>query len=139
MLDKILQLQQEQLDKLALAKRREDQRLQQQQQRLQALSEFDRSLRQSCSQTALYHHNRVALSQRMAELRAGQEQETALTQSDVQRRQQLLLKQFGKVKGLEQLQQRQQRAEQVRAARKERQQLDEWLNARHHSRNLSGR
>lgn len=139
MLGKVLKNQQEQLEKLAADKLKVDEKLRQQQQRLAALTSLSQSLSQSTSQSAFYHHNRVALSGQISRLLAGQQQDTELAELDVQRRQKVLMQQFGRVKGLEKLQHKQLLLAQRQEQRKEQKQLDEWLSARHHSRKMTGR
>ncbi|MED5526529.1 flagellar FliJ family protein [Gallaecimonas pentaromativorans] len=139
MFERFLARQQALLDELGQQKNHSRQQLEQHRQRFEILCEFDQSLGQVQSHSALFHQNRLALRGQLGELLASQRQEMELAQLDLNYQQQMLLRQFGKVKGLEGVQQKKDKEVLRQNERREQQQLDEWISARGRSQRGPGR
>lgn len=128
MLNRFLQMQEDQLASLAVERQAHEQRKQLEQQRLEQLQFFQNSLNQHCGTHALSFQNRTAMQGLLGLLVDSQEQELLLSDLELQAKQREVLNQFGKVKGLQQLQKRQERRKTLRDKKQEQTQLDDWLN-----------
>ncbi|WKE66524.1 hypothetical protein PVT67_04550 [Gallaecimonas kandeliae] len=130
MLQLFLERQQQLLDDLGAGKAQKDRASQLHRQRLEALEAVDQHLAQVASHSALFHQNRLALRQQLGTLLASQQQEAELAQLEQAHQQQLLLRQFGKVKGLEQVQKKRATEARLDGNRKEQREMEQWLSSR---------
>ncbi|EKE73969.1 flagellar FliJ family protein [Gallaecimonas xiamenensis] len=138
MFDLFLERQQNLLENLGSQKVQKHQQLEQHRQRVELLSDVDQHLGQVASHSALYHQNRLALRRQLGDMLASQQQEMELAQLDLNYQQQLLLKQFGKVKGLEVVQKKRADLARMEGTKQEQQQMDEWVSSRRRTPRGSG-
>ncbi|WP_115719451.1 flagellar protein [Gallaecimonas mangrovi] len=134
MLKRYLERQQKVLESIGNEKIKSEQERQRQLERLKSLNTFDAHLSEVNSGNALIHQNRLALRHQLENLLVTQQQETDLAQLDWLHQQQQLLRQFGKVKGLELNQKKRAELARAKGLKQEQRELDEWLNARVHTR-----
>jgi hypothetical protein len=134
MLHKFLQMQQDQLDALALEKQAQEQRRELERERYSGLKFFHDSLRQQSSTTALGFQNRTAMQTQLGILLDSQEQELVLSELELQATHKKMLAQFGKVKGLQGLQNKRLQVKRHKEKKQEQYQLDDWLGGRRNNR-----
>lgn len=128
MFNRFLDQQQKTLERLGNDKQQQQQRHQQEQQRYDSLKFYVDSMASGASGNALVHQNRLAMRHQLNQLLDQQADELLLAGKELEARQQALLAQFGKVKGLELLVRRRQQQDQQRQRRQEQGQVDDWLN-----------
>lgn len=126
MLKSFLKLQQRELDALGEERTHLRQQLQKEELRREQLRHLASSLQRPEGETlSLHWQNRSGMSQQIRKLEAHQQQQVALAQSDLARNESFLLRQFGKVKGLEQVVAQRVHEQQEAARKNEQKQSDE--------------
>ena len=126
MLKSYLKLQQRELDALGEERAHLRQLLQKEEHRRDQLHHLATSLpRPEQESLSLHWQNRSNMHQQLRKLEAHQQQQVALAQSDLARNEAFLLRQFGKVKGLEQVVSQRLHEQQEQARKSEQNQLDE--------------
>jgi len=134
MIDRFLDQQKRTLEEIATEKQKQWRQHELEQHRYLNLKAFHDELAHGPEKNALYHQNRLAMRQQLGVLLESQEQELALAKLELDQKQQLLLKQFRKVKGLEIYQKKAAKQLAVKDKRKEQQQADDWLLQRRNDR-----
>lgn len=126
-LNRYLKLQQDQLQALGREQQVQQQRRQLEQTRFDQLQQFHAAVCAYRSTDAVSLRNRVAMCQQVELYLGAQEQELMLSELELKAKQQQLLAQFGKVKGLQQIQKKHAGIQAKREQRGEQHRLDDWL------------
>src|SRR5690606_19799641 len=134
MIDRFLDQQKRKLEEIGSEKQKHWQQFELERNRYLQLRSIHDQLGHGPEKNALYHQNRLAMRQQLGVLLESQEQELALAKLELDQKQQLLLKQFRKVKGLEIYQKKAAKQLAVKDKRKEQQQADDWLLQRRNDR-----
>lgn len=136
MFNRFLQLQQQELENLGGQKQTMEQRHHVEQERYQALKFFHQNLGQHAPDhhgtTALSFQNRYAMRDQLGVLLDSQEQELTVAKLELDSGQQALLRQYGKVRGLNRLVEKKKQSERQNERRQEQRQQDDWLNGSRH-------
>lgn len=126
MIKPFLELQQRELTTLGEERGRLREQLQREERRVDSLAMLAQSLAGMPGPAhPLHWQNRQGMRQQIHRLQAHQQQQLALAHSDLQRHEQQLLRQFGKVKGLEQVVSQREAEGLARQRHSEQKQLDE--------------
>lgn len=134
MIDRFLDQQKRKLEEIGSEKQKQWQQLELERNRYLQLRAIHEDLAYGTEKNALYHQNRLAMRQQLSVMLESQEQEVALAQLELDHKQQQLLNQFRKVKGLEIYQKKWEKQLQNQQKRKEQAVVDDWLIQRHRSR-----
>ena len=134
MINRFLDQQKRKLEEIGSEKQKHWQQFELERNRYVQLQSIHDQLGHGPEKNALYHQNRLAMRQQLSVLLESQEQEMALAKLELDQKQQQLLTQFRKVKGLEIYQKKSEKQLQIQQKRKEQHVADDWLMQRHRGR-----
>src|SRR5690554_5366643 len=134
MIDRFLDQQKRKLEEIGSEKQRHWQQSELERNPDLQLPSIHDQLGHGPEKNALFHQNRPAMRQQLSVLLESQEQEVALAKLALDQKQQQLLNQFRKVKGLEIYQKKWEKQLKSQQKRKEQLVADDWLMQRHRGR-----
>ena len=131
MIDRFIDLQEKQLEKLGAERVQEQSRLDLEKQRLEGLHKLKESMTQNRPESALLLQNRAGLRGQIDNLIGMQEHELAAANANLDYKSKSVINQFGKVKAFQAIERRRAAIKNARERRREQSQADDWISQSH--------